>query len=896
MTTTQQRPASATRRGASGAANGGAGAPGAGARPAARPVHRDPGSTGSWFVSIALVLVVVTASFLARPLFTTAGWAADVVIMAAAVIGAGALVRTFTGGVLWPSLASLAAFLGVLTVRMRPESIADVFVAWGRESSALVTQLASDAPPFHETTATVTGLVAIVGIIAMACDLFVFGLRGRVSAVLPVLVFPVLPVALGVVDIDLWPAVWLAAAFALYLFATGWWHQRVADDRLADAGYLVDDRGFSGWFGALTTAAAGLVLAIVASFVIPTPAGVPWLIPNPGAGLSTNRANPILDLGDDLRRDAPIDVLQYATSISEGALPYLSLVTLAELDGASSEWAPTEFTADATTSGGGPLPAPAGVSAQAPSATFGANIMVQPGVSAYLPHPGAAVAVQQLSTDYGFQASTGDLREQAGEALAQHFEYTGTVVTAGRDEIAAAGLSVPPDLQALTDVPSGAAADRIRAALDGVVDASLPPYAQAQQVQQYLVSEAFTYSETAPVNGGYDGTNLDVVAEFLDARSGYCVHFSSAMAVMGRMLGIPTRIQVGFTPGTPTSINDQGQAVYTVTSNDLHAWAELYVDGYGWVPFESTPAVGLGNLAAPDLNAEDQATEIPVPTETPEPTDAPESSPAETPEPADGSTSTESTDAGADQGGPPAWLNATTLVIALVALLALAVLAAPGVARALVRRARRGAIERSGEAPGNEADGAVTGVPAGVPDARGDAAPHAGSSGARPAAIVAWRELLDEALDHRAAVPERSVLQRQEARLAEIAATPARGGVGDSDAPDAAEIRAALERLRAAVEQTAFGRPGGAPAAIEWSDVEVVERGIRANATRAGRFRAVAVPASLPVFRMAVRWLRSLVDGVRGRGEGAPERPGGASGTAEPDVYARPAGQDRREP
>ncbi|MGO2113218.1 MAG: transglutaminaseTgpA domain-containing protein, partial [Pseudoclavibacter sp.] len=677
---------------------------------------RDPASTGSWFVSLALALVIAAATLLARSLFTTSSWGGDAIVMIVAVIGGGAIVRTFLGGVLWPTLASIIAFIVVLSIRLQPDSVVDFFAVWGREGLLLIEQLVSDAPPLRETHEAVTALIAIVGVIAMLCDLFVFGLRGRVSAVLPVLVFPILPVAVGVPDVDLMPALWLAGAFALYLFATAWWHQRVADDRLADAGYLVDGRGMSGWIGAVGVAAAGVVIALVASFVVPTPPGVAWLTPGAGASLSTNRANPILDLGDDLRRGEPVNVLQYATSLSSGQLPYLSLVTLSELDGAS-EWAPGDFASDVTTAGGAQLPQPAGLAAGAPYTSFGANVIVEQGVSAYLPHPGAATRVQNLSTDYGYQLATGDLRQVDGEPLGQHFEYSGVRLDVAPELIAAAAYVVPDELEASTSVPEGAAADRIRAALDGIIDPNAPHYAQAQQVQAYLTSDEFTYSETSPVTEGYDGTNLDVTAQFLDTRAGYCVHFSSAMAVMARMLGIPSRVQVGFTPGTPISINSQDQVVYQVTSHDLHAWAELWIDGYGWVPFESTPAAGVGNTIVPDISEVDdtpteeptETTEEPVPDDEVEQTAVPQATPSEDPAEAG------SQDDGAGDDASAPWLSPAVALAGLIALAVLLVLAVPAVARALQRRRRRAAV----------------------------------LAGAPGAPAIAWRELLSEAVDHR---------------------------------------------------------------------------------------------------------------------------------------------------
>ena len=118
-------------------------------------------------------------------------------------------------------------------------------------------------------------------------------------------------------------------------------------------------------------------------------------------------------------------------------------------------------------------------------------------------------------------------------------------------------------------------------------------------IQKYLRSAEFTYSLQSPVQGGYDGNGLSVLADFLTQKSGYCIHFASAMAVMARLEGIPSRIAVGYAPGRSTgatvSVAGQGAAAGvrgrlpgTPTrgrSSTSRAWAGS--------PFEPTPSRGV---------------------------------------------------------------------------------------------------------------------------------------------------------------------------------------------------------------------------------------------------------------------------------------------------------------
>jgi protein-glutamine gamma-glutamyltransferase len=78
----------------------------------------------------------------------------------------------------------------------------------------------------------------------------------------------------------------------------------------------------------------------------------------------------------------------------------------------------------------------------------------------------------------------------------------------------------------------------------------------------------------------------DPLAHFLfETRAGHCEYFASAMAIMLRTLGIPTREVNGFLPG---EYNDLG-GDYIVRASDAHSWVEVYFTGIGWMTFDPTP-------------------------------------------------------------------------------------------------------------------------------------------------------------------------------------------------------------------------------------------------------------------------------------------------------------------
>lgn len=97
------------------------------------------------------------------------------------------------------------------------------------------------------------------------------------------------------------------------------------------------------------------------------------------------------------------------------------------------------------------------------------------------------------------------------------------------------------------------------------------------------------------VSTGHTSLNLaDWLADptSTNYRRGYCEQFSTSMAVLGRLLGIPSRVVWGFTPGSQ-AVSDEGVEFIQVRGTNAHAWVEMWMDGFGWVRFDPTPRAGF---------------------------------------------------------------------------------------------------------------------------------------------------------------------------------------------------------------------------------------------------------------------------------------------------------------
>jgi hypothetical protein len=122
---------------------------------------------------------------------------------------------------------------------------------------------------------------------------------------------------------------------------------------------------------------------------------------------------------------------------------------------------------------------------------------------------------------------------------------------------------------------------RIPALARGAAGKARTPYDKALAIETFLRTR-FTYTLELTGKPGDDP-----LAHFLfDTHAGHCEYFASAMTIMLRTQGIPSREVNGFLPG---EFNDLA-GDYIVRASDAHSWVEAYFPGSGWVTFDPTPA------------------------------------------------------------------------------------------------------------------------------------------------------------------------------------------------------------------------------------------------------------------------------------------------------------------
>jgi len=109
----------------------------------------------------------------------------------------------------------------------------------------------------------------------------------------------------------------------------------------------------------------------------------------------------------------------------------------------------------------------------------------------------------------------------------------------------------------------------------------------ARVVMEYFGDNGFQYSLTPPL------LNYNSVDDLLfNTRLGFCGHFASAFVALMRAADVPARVVTGYLGG---SWNPVG-GYYVVRQSDAHAWAEVWLDGQGWVRFDPTSMVAPERL------------------------------------------------------------------------------------------------------------------------------------------------------------------------------------------------------------------------------------------------------------------------------------------------------------
>lgn len=141
--------------------------------------------------------------------------------------------------------------------------------------------------------------------------------------------------------------------------------------------------------------------------------------------------------------------------------------------------------------------------------------------------------------------------------------------------------------------------DRAATLAASLIDEEDTPIENAKAILNYFTAEnGFSYTKYP----GAVRSSENIVDKVLTEKRGYSVYYASAMAMMTRSAGIPTRLAAGY-----RTVKDNATGQYAVDAAHPYAWVECYFRNLGWVAFDPTPSSSTATvpIVKPQVNEHD---------------------------------------------------------------------------------------------------------------------------------------------------------------------------------------------------------------------------------------------------------------------------------------------------
>ncbi|HWM17276.1 MAG TPA: DUF3488 and transglutaminase-like domain-containing protein, partial [Microbacterium sp.] len=531
--------------------------------------ERAPRRAADLTLTIGVLVAVFAALLPLMRVVRPSSWLLGAIVLAVAILAAGYIARRYR----LPAVAVSLVEASVWVIFMMLVFLRDTALLWVIPTPETVRalpgllavaseEIAVGAAPLAASVALSLLIVGGTGLLTIIVDHVVLTARMPLLAAIGLIAVSLIPSIAVPGDVDIMAFVLLAAAI-LFLMRTDTRSREepVGREATRTAGVPAT---------ALGIGAIAVVVALVATPLLPEPlirAGAGTIGGGPGIDAT-------LQLGDDLRRPREVEVLLVRSSAP--AAPYLRATTLSQFDG--DVWEPDRVRTVPLDSED-PLGSLA-VDDDIRLAEYITTVEVTNLASPWLPISYPAVDINGLQGRWSAAPYNRTVLSDAATTQGQNYEVVTHVPRPTLEQIRAhpAGALQQPDGTAA--VPDDIAPIVGDLAAEVTAEAT-NDYDALVALQSWFRSPAFGYSLDAPVEDDFDGSGIDAVAKFLEQREGYCIHFASAFALMARTLGMPSRIVVGYLPGTATSDAIERETVYSVSSGQTHAWPEVLFDGIG---------------------------------------------------------------------------------------------------------------------------------------------------------------------------------------------------------------------------------------------------------------------------------------------------------------------------
>jgi transglutaminase-like putative cysteine protease len=556
-----------------------------------------------------LALIAVT------PLLASPSWALKSLGVVIVAITAGSRPRFRVLQVLACPVAYLAALLiylnAVFAARLSMAGIVPTSASLSYLSSLVSSGMAERyfMPPVPGNPGIVLVAAAGIGLMGAATDLIAVRLRSPAIAGLPLLALYCVRITTSAKQGGLGATVVFCLGMIGYLAllaADGrerlriWgrlvtvWHSSVTEPAQAEA---PDTRALAASGRRIGLAAA--CLALVVPLLVPGINVHDLLRSQSGGGTGPggtliSTPDPLVQMRNQLLDSTVHTVLTYTTSFPHPQYQYLQVYVL-NYDSSAQTWNLVLPQASASVGSGALRPDPGVTTTSVTRPTT--KITLAQGAVGYeaklgvLPLPYAPTRVQIPEGGWQEDDATQMVYSTQPQMSLLQYTVTSTEVNPTRKEEDLAASYPASISRSYLSFPSGPGGKLAKLAAQ-ITKGARTPYQKALRLQDYFRSGNFSYDLTANLPNGIPG-----LIDFLyTVRAGYCQQFAFAMAALARLVGIPSRIAVGYTAGTSA-----GKGIWKVTTADAHAWPELYFKGMGWLRFEPTPggAGGEGTATVP---------------------------------------------------------------------------------------------------------------------------------------------------------------------------------------------------------------------------------------------------------------------------------------------------------
>ncbi|WP_033346117.1 transglutaminaseTgpA domain-containing protein [Catenuloplanes japonicus] len=763
-------------------------------------------------------------------------WLIQCVIAVGVVCGAATLSRSLRAPVWAQALAMVAGLLLITTWIFRSgEEILGVlpgpetFTHFADLATKAMEDMRSYAIPVPDRDGLLFLTVVGVGGVAIVVDLLTVGLRRPALAGLPMLAIYSVPVAIYPESVPMLPFVIGAVGYLWLLVA-----DNVERVRRFGRRFTGDGRDVDVWAPSPLAAAGrrlavvGVVAAVAIPLAVPTfSSGLLTRITQgaggegtgPGGGGTAGKVDLFASLSGQLRNT---ETVQYLTVTTNNPQPYYLRF------GVADTLTPEGFRNQAPN--GRPVTTeiqpPEVASSSLPQQGYSATVSITDRFDMpMLPVYANTTGTEGLTSGWFYDDSLQIVYSNRHRSRSAQYSFSYVAPEYTADALRLARELEPESTirQQYTQLPE--LTEQQQAEVTRIVtqeiNGATTQYDKARALYDFFSRDnGFTYS--LQTESGSSGSDL---LDFLDNKVGYCQQYATALAWLLREADIPARVAFGFTRGSATGAPNS----YAITNQNAHAWTEVYFDGFGWVPFDATPAQSVPGSArgewAPDVDASPAPSTSAAPTTSVAPGATSSVAPGQRPE-----RDVDETTPGA--GGPvtpqgPRWpwyLAASVIVL-------LALLAVPALLRSSARRRRTAPITAVTAAAAEQEPGRMSIM---------EPSPELEKS--RSYAHAAWAEMLDTMVDFRVEVNPAETPRTTVQRLAK----------SESLTPEAT---AAATLLGSAEEHARYARTPLDGAGDLGNALSQLRQGLSVHATRSVRTRALLMPPS--VLR---RWKTTIGD------------------------------------